>query len=121
GQQTLAFLDEHLEDIRMHGFLETSDGAEMRRSNPHMHLLETFMAWYEVTGDRRHLRRAARIVDLFRSHFFDPDSWTLGEYFDDDWQPAPGIQGQWTEPGHHFEWAALLMQFSDITGRNDLK
>lgn len=121
GQQTLVFLDEHLEDIRMNGFLETSDGAEMRRSNPHMHLLETFMAWYEVTGDRRHLRRAARIVDLFRSYFFDPDTWTIGEYFDNDWHPVSGIEGQWTEPGHHFEWAALLMQFSDITGRNDLK
>jgi mannose-1-phosphate guanylyltransferase/mannose-6-phosphate isomerase len=120
GQETMAFMDKHLEDKRMTGFLETSDGAGMRRSNPHMHLLEAFLAWHEVTGERRHLRRAARIVDLFQTYFFDRDSWTLGEYFDDRWQPAAGTQGQWTEPGHHFEWAALLVQFSVATDRPDL-
>ena len=120
GKQTFVFLDDHLEDHRLTGFLETADGSEMRRSNPHMHLLETFLAWYHVTGERNHLRRAARIIDLFRSHFFDPDSWTLGEYFDDDWQPAAGEQGAWTEPGHHYEWAALLIDFGDATGQKDL-
>jgi mannose/cellobiose epimerase-like protein (N-acyl-D-glucosamine 2-epimerase family) len=70
---------------------------------------------------QRHLPRAAAIVDLFRSHFFDPESWTLGEYFDSDWQPRPGMEGQWTEPGHHFEWAALLVEFCRLTGRSDLK
>jgi mannose-1-phosphate guanylyltransferase/mannose-6-phosphate isomerase len=120
GKQTLAFMDEHLEDQRLTGFMETSDGAGMRRSNPHMHLLETFLTWHAVTGDRAHLRRAARIVDLFRNSFFDPDSWTLGEYFDDDWKPASGERGQWTEPGHHFEWVALLIDFAKATGQKDL-
>jgi mannose-1-phosphate guanylyltransferase/mannose-6-phosphate isomerase len=120
GQETLAFLDEHLEDRRMTGFLENADGAELRRSNPHMHLLETFLAWHRITGDRAHLRRAARIVELFRGHFFDADSWTLGEFFDDDWQPAAGEQGQWTEPGHHFEWAALLVEFAHASGQQGI-
>src|SRR5690606_37059962 len=88
GEETFAFLDAHLEDERLTGFLETSDGAELRRTNPHMHLLEAFLAWHATTGDRTYLRRAARIIDLFRSHFFDAESWTLGEYFDDVWRPA---------------------------------
>lgn len=121
GLETLAFLEKHLEDPRMTGFLETAGGAEMRRSNPHMHLLETFMAWYEVTGDANHLRTASRIVDLFRNYFFDAESWTLGEYFTEEWQPAPGLPGRLTEPGHHFEWAALLVQFANLTGRHYLK
>ncbi|TGV96357.1 AGE family epimerase/isomerase, partial [Mesorhizobium sp. M2E.F.Ca.ET.154.01.1.1] len=75
GEETFAFLDAHLEDSRMTGFLETSDGAGERRSNPHMHLLEAFLAWHQATGERGYLRRAARIIDLFRSHFFDADSW----------------------------------------------
>lgn len=120
GRQTFGFLDDHLEDQRLTGFLETSDGADMRRSNPHMHLLETFLAWHSVTGERHHLRRAAGIIDLFRSHFFDADSWTLGEYFDDDWRPAQGDKGAWTEPGHHFEWAALLVDFAGATGQKEL-
>ena len=85
-----------------------------------MHLLEAFLAWHTVTGDREYLRRAARIIGLFRSHFFDPESWTLGEYFDDDWKPAPNGKGEWTEPGHHFEWASLLVDFAEKSGQKDL-
>ncbi len=40
-----------------------------------------------------------------------PETWTLGEYFSNDWERAPGEQGEWTEPGHHFEWASLLVGF----------
>ena len=120
GEETFAFLDEALEDRNMRGFLETSQGQGLRRTNPHMHLLEAFLAWHEATGNRQYLRRAARIIDLFRSHFFDADSWTIGEYFDDDWKPAAGERGQWTEPGHHFEWAALLVEFARQSGQKDL-
>jgi mannose/cellobiose epimerase-like protein (N-acyl-D-glucosamine 2-epimerase family) len=120
GEATFAFLDERLEDRNMRGFLETSQGEGLRRTNPHMHLLEAFLAWHEATGDRQYLRRAARIIDLFRSHFFDAESWTIGEYFDDDWKPAEGEKGQWTEPGHHFEWAALLVEFARRSGQKDL-
>lgn len=120
GLETFAFVDEHLEDRRMTGFLETSDGEGVRRSNPHMHLLEAFLAWYKATGERSYLRRAARIIDLFRSSFFDPDTWTIGEFFDDDWKPAMGDMGNWTEPGHHFEWASLLVDFADASGQKDL-
>ncbi|WP_406873844.1 mannose-1-phosphate guanylyltransferase/mannose-6-phosphate isomerase [Aminobacter sp. P9b] len=118
--ETFAFLDKHLEDERMTGFMESPDGEGVRRSNPHMHLLEAFLAWHAVTGDRVYLRRAARIIDLFRSHFFELDSWTLGEFFDRDWHPAAGEKGQWTEPGHHFEWASLLVDFADKSGQKDL-
>jgi mannose-1-phosphate guanylyltransferase/mannose-6-phosphate isomerase len=120
GEETFAFLDAHLEDSRMTGFLETSDGDGERRSNPHMHLLEAFLAWYQATGERSHLRRAARIIDLFRSHFFDPESWTLGEYFDAEWKPSAGEKGSWTEPGHHFEWASLLVDFAGRSGQAEL-
>ncbi|WP_312796042.1 AGE family epimerase/isomerase [Tianweitania sp.] len=120
GDATFEFLDEHLEDQRLTGFLETSEGKGLRRSNPHMHLLEAFLAWHQVTGKRAYLRRAARIVDLFRSSFFDADTWTLGEYFEDDWSRAEGEKGQWTEPGHHFEWASLLIDFAHASGQKDL-
>jgi mannose-1-phosphate guanylyltransferase/mannose-6-phosphate isomerase len=120
GEETFRFLDAHLEDARLTGFLENPDGDGMRRSNPHMHLLEAFLAWHTMTDERAYLRRAARIIDLFRSHFFDAESWTLGEFFNDDWQPAEGDKGAWTEPGHHFEWASLLVDFAGKSGRKDL-
>jgi len=120
GDETFRFLDAHLEDARLTGFMETPDGEGLRRSNPHMHMLEAFLAWHDVTGDRVHLRRAARLIDLFRSSFFDPESWTLGEYFNHDWKPAQGDKGAWTEPGHHFEWASLLVDFAGKSGQKDL-
>lgn len=120
AEETFQFLDAHLEDRRMTGFLETAEGGSDRRSNPHMHLLEAFLAWHTATGDRVHLRRAARIIDLFRSHFFDADSWTLGEYFDEEWKPQAGDRGTVTEPGHHFEWASLLTDFAARSGQSDL-
>ncbi|TGS65845.1 mannose-1-phosphate guanylyltransferase [Mesorhizobium sp. M3A.F.Ca.ET.201.01.1.1] len=120
AQQTFHFIDNHLEDNSLNGFLESPGWKGARFSNPHMHMLESFLAWHEVTGDRAYLRRAARVIDLFRCHFFDPESWTLGERFDGDWQPLPGDDGQWTEPGHHFEWASLLVDFAKASGQKDL-
>lgn len=120
GQETFHFIDSHLEDGSLNGFLETPGWNGIRSSNPHMHMLESFLAWHAATGDRTYLRRAARVIDLFRSHFFDQESWTLGEYFDADWLPVPGDKGQWTEPGHHFEWASLLVDFARASGQKDL-
>lgn len=120
GEETFAFLDAYLEDERLTGFHDSAARPGLRQSNPHMHLLEAFLAWYEATGDRTYLRRAARIVDLFRSHLFDAESWCVGEFFDDHWKPAAGEKGMWTEPGHHFEWASLLVDFARVTGQSDL-
>lgn len=116
GREAFAFLDEHLADARSGGFLDTADGTGMRRSNPHMHLIEAFLAWHRFTGEREYLERAASIVELFRSRFFDADNWALGEYFDEDWNPSAGEWGQWTEPGHHFEWASLLVEYGGMSG-----
>ncbi|UCI10469.1 mannose-1-phosphate guanylyltransferase/mannose-6-phosphate isomerase [Mesorhizobium sp. B1-1-8] len=120
AEETFHFIDTHLEDNSLNGFLETPSWNGARLSNPHMHMLESFLAWHDITGDRAYLRRAARVIDLFRCHFFDQESWTLGERFDGDWQPLPGGEGQWTEPGHHFEWASLLVDFSRASGQKDL-
>ncbi len=120
AEETLHFIDTHLEDASLSGFLETPGWKGVRCSNPHMHMLEAFLAWHTVTGERAYLRRAARVIDLFRCHFFDEESWTLGERFDPDWQPLPGEDGQRTEPGHHFEWASLLIDFSLASGQKDL-
>lgn len=120
GTETFNFLDERLEDPKLTGFLETAGGAGERRSNPHMHLLEAFLAWHAATGDRSYLRRASRIIDLFRNYFFDAETWTLGEFFDEDWKSADGEKGLWTEPGHHFEWASLLVDFANRTGQREL-
>jgi mannose-6-phosphate isomerase len=45
----------------------------------------------------------------------------LREFFADDWRPAEGLPGRIVEPGHQFEWAWLLLQWSSATGDADLR
>ena len=116
AEKTFTFLDRSL-GMKDGSFKETSKGGFPRRSNPHMHLLEAFLVWNKVTGDNAYLDRAAKIIRLFTDHFFDSDFWTLGEFFESDWEPAMGDMGAWTEPGHHFEWASLLVEYAAAAGK----
>jgi mannose-1-phosphate guanylyltransferase/mannose-6-phosphate isomerase len=120
GMETFQFVDKFLEEPSFRGFRETPEDNGARRSNPHMHMFEAYQAWHRATGEQDYLRKAARIVDLFRSRMFDPDTWTMGEHFDSDWWPERGEAGQVTEPGHHFEWASLLVDFAASSGQTDL-
>ena len=79
-------------------------GADRRRQNPHMHLLEAFLALHVASGAAEPLSRAAELAELFRGRFLDPRSGALLEYFDDDWRPLEDL----VEPGHEFEWVWLL-------------
>lgn len=118
GMQAFDFIDRHLTVDGGSSFLETSaGGSSQRRSNPHMHMFEAFLAWYKVTGDSAYLDRASKMADLFAARFFDHETWTLGEYFSADWTRAPDEQGEWTEPGHHFEWASLLVEYGKAAAR----
>ena len=88
-----------------------------RRQNPHMHLLEAVLALFVTTSDAALLRTADVLVELFRSRFFDPATGSLGEFFTDDWQWAPGAAGTHIEPGHHYEWVWLLGEYQRLSGR----
>jgi mannose/cellobiose epimerase-like protein (N-acyl-D-glucosamine 2-epimerase family) len=90
---------------------------EPRRQNPHMHLLEAVLALFVTTRDAALLATADALVDLFRRRFFDPATGSLGEFFTDDWQWAPGAAGTHVEPGHHYEWVWLLSQYERLSGR----
>ncbi len=120
SETALAFIDEHLADAVHGGYKEGIPAAELRRANPHMHLLEAFLAMYQATGTADYLNRATQIVSLFERHFFDPDTNILREYFKDDWRSAEGNKGRLFEPGHHYEWATLLALHDRLTGRDTL-
>jgi len=94
------------------GFVEQlpHDPGISRRQNPHMHLLEAFMAAHGATNDAKWFDLAETMVGLLVDHFLDRDG-TLAEYFDDDWRPKTGTEGLIREPGHQFEWVWLLNQY----------
>lgn len=95
-----------------------SDGHELpRRQNPHMHLLEACLALHETSGRPDHLARAAEIVGLFRTRFFDEDIGTLREFFGARWEIADGYGSGRLDPGHMMEWVWLLRRYARYAGQ----
>lgn len=92
------------------GFLESyPDNGATRRQNPHMHLLEGYLAAFEVNGNVEFKEQIKILLDLLTKHFFDQQHACLLEFFNDDWT-AHSQEGHRVEPGHHFEWIWLLHQ-----------
>jgi mannose-6-phosphate isomerase len=119
AEHTLDLLDKHLADRLEGGYFDVasedwSPDLRLRRQNPHMHLLEAFLALAETTGETRYVSAAHRLVALLRERLFDPETRTLGEYFDSDWTLRPGAEGAVVEPGHHFEWVWLLHRYGAL-------
>lgn len=82
--------------------------AAPRRQNPHMHLLEAFLAAAEAFGDEIFLLRAGDMVRLFLGRLFDARRGLLPEHYDEALRPIC-VDGRYgVEPGHHCEWVWLL-------------
>ena len=103
------------------GFVERD--AHPYQANAHMHLFEASLAWESVMGNdpraKRWTAQADAIGELALTRFIDPATGALREFFDDQWQPASGVDGRLVEPGHLFEWAWLLMRWAKLRGRED--
>ena len=83
------------------------------QSNPHMHLFEAALAGCEVCSESSLWKALADdIAELALTRFIDSHSGALREFFDADWNPAPGLEGRIVEPGHQFEWAWLLLRWA---------
>ena len=115
-ERTLMFLNGTLWDEVTGSFHEAKPDRLPRRQNPHMHMLEAFLALFEATEDERFLARARSLVRLLERRFFVTRTGTLGEFFTESWAPAEGLEGLLREPGHHFEWVWLLTEYERLTG-----
>lgn len=94
------------------GFVE-GDGMPLpRRQNPHMHLLEAFMALHIFTGEPRYKNLALMLAALGRDRFIDPATGAMREYFSDNLSPLDSVEGALVEPGHCLEWAWLYEELS---------
>lgn len=89
---------------------------QYRRQNPHMHLLEAFLAWQEMDPQGPWIDHAREMVELFRRRFRSPKTGYLAEYFDDQWNLAKGEAGRVREPGHQYEWVWLLDWYQRLSG-----
>jgi mannose/cellobiose epimerase-like protein (N-acyl-D-glucosamine 2-epimerase family) len=92
------------------GAYSAEEGAPGYEANPHMHLLEAYLAWAEMGVDSSWASRVQAMVELALTRFIRSDSGALAESFRSTWQPSPGAAGRLIEPGHQFEWAWLLLR-----------
>jgi mannose-6-phosphate isomerase len=95
------------------GFFEGDFAPHPGRQNPHMHLLEAFLALHGATGDPADLARAERIGNLVMTRLLAAGH--IPEEFDADWAP---IASGGLAPGHQFEWAWLLDRLRQAGGRD---
>ncbi len=120
ADRIIAFIDARLQDP-IHGGLFDSAPIEDRskRQNPHMHLLEAYIALEAAAPGRGYLDRAKKIVEIFKTRLFLADPGVLLEYFAEDWSPHPDpLKRRIFEPGHHFEWVWLLREYEKLSGED---
>lgn len=91
-------------------------GEHRFQANANMHLFEAAQAWAARGVDSRWDEVADGIAHLAMDRFIDAEHGFLREFFDADWRPAAGRDGQLVEPGHQFEWCWLLSRHGRAQG-----
>ncbi|WP_417527181.1 AGE family epimerase/isomerase [Marinomonas shanghaiensis] len=92
--------------------------TQIRRQNPHMHLLEGYVAAFQTTQDEDYKKAIHSLLSLAMKRFYHKETKTLREFFSADWQ-LDEKTGHQVEPGHHFEWVWLLYQANKILPNSD--
>ncbi len=113
AQEILEFINSEMVSTNG-GWLEGVPHQLPRRQNPHMHLFEASMAYYDLTKDRKWLDYTANVYVLFKRHIFDPEHHIIREFFNEDWSYYADPKGNSVEPGHGVEWVWLLGQYQRL-------
>lgn len=110
AERITRFIERRLVDPAHGGLFDALPPPEGKRQNPHMHLLEAYLALARAAPGHGYEERAAGLVALFRRHLLRDG--ILFEYFAPDWS----VRRPLWEPGHHFEWVWLLDEYTALTG-----
>ena len=86
ADETIEFLDLRLADSHHGGVFDAYPAGERgKRQNPHMHLLEAYLALEETAPGRGYAERAGELVQLFRARMYRRERAVLPEHFAEDW------------------------------------
>ena len=97
-------IDEWLALPGSNGYREYLPSNAARLQNPHMHLYESFLVLYRITGREDILERSENLLAFVRNTFFDPRSGVVQE----EVVPGQEVTAGTYEPGHSMEWIWLL-------------
>jgi mannose/cellobiose epimerase-like protein (N-acyl-D-glucosamine 2-epimerase family) len=120
ADETIAFIDASLADRVHGGVFDMSPVADRgKRQNPHMHLLEAYLALEASAPGRGYIDRAKQLIEIFKTRLFFVERGVLLEYFAEDWSAHPDARKRRIfEPGHHFEWVWLLHEYEKLSSEN---
>ncbi|WP_238999313.1 AGE family epimerase/isomerase [Segeticoccus rhizosphaerae] len=102
-----------------------TDLEDYRGVNANMHTVEALLAVHDVTGERRWLSRAHRIVERVVHGFARDHGWRLPEHFTASWrprldyhrdQPAHPFRPYGVTIGHLLEWSRLALHLRAALG-----
>ena len=97
---------------------EWDDVSPYRGQNANMHTCEAMLAAYEATDEERYLDRAHAIAESFVREVTRQTNGLLWEHYDEGWEadlsynrdePRHQFRPWGYQPGHHAEWAKLLL------------
>lgn len=83
--------------------------------NPHMHLLEAYLACAQADPGGGWKQYVQQGYDLFQQNLFDHNLGVLREFYTDQGEIDPET-GHIIEPGHHYEWVWLLQMVAGLLG-----
>jgi mannose-6-phosphate isomerase len=89
---------------------------DLRAQNPHMHMIETYLQCFEMTGNTVWADRAKRLLQIGQTYFIEPDTGGVREFICWDLAPLATDTGRRCEPGHQYEWSWLVLRYRDLTG-----
>ena len=119
------FWDEDAGRLREEFARDWSPLSRYRGMNANMHGVEAFLAAYEATGQDLWLDRAGRVLDFFTRQMAETHGHRIPEHYSENWQVDADYRGDpvfrppGTTPGHSLEFARLVVQHWDLTGRAD--
>ncbi|GAA4641640.1 AGE family epimerase/isomerase [Pontixanthobacter gangjinensis] len=91
------------------GYRERLPAPSIREQNPHMHLTEASLAWFEATKDEAARDRAVAIIGFVQDEFFDSEAGMLYEF-----SGGSGPKNR-IEAGHLFEWVWILGRLREVS------
>lgn len=100
------------------GYFELIGGKKQYVSNPHMHLFEAAIEWLEADPEQVWKDLADELYALCEKFFYRVEGRALCEHFDETWSPELSKGDYVFEPGHHYEWAWLILRYGKLRSLN---
>lgn len=101
-----------LDDMR----LSQKDLNEAKSANTHLHLLEPYTNLMRIWNNEKLILSHRELIDIFTDKIINKDSWHLGLFFDNSWNPKSDVISY----GHDIEASWLLYEAAKVNGNAGL-